>query len=123
MYREAEHHLAQGAATGFAVADHLYQSELGTKLWYTNQSQVDHLFLFIEFYKRYADFEKMEASLVCLEGEVELRALHPNSCQTVNLHFIAIKGHLHTIEKIDLIDLDSQKLFHIPSILQIFVKT
>ncbi len=64
----------------------------------------------------------MEASLVCLEGEVELSPLLASSCQTVNLHFIAIKGHLHTIDNIDLIDLETQKRTRIRNILQVFVE-
>ncbi|TPX68395.1 hypothetical protein SpCBS45565_g03144 [Spizellomyces sp. 'palustris'] len=74
-----------------------------------------------EFLRRYLEMEKREASLVCLEHSIQLSALHPNTCQTVNLHFVAIKGLVHTIEDIQLIDRDSGGVMHLRNVLEIHV--
>ncbi|KAJ3054598.1 hypothetical protein HK097_001326 [Rhizophlyctis rosea] len=74
-----------------------------------------------EFLKRYQDVEKHEASIVCLENYVELRSLAPGTCQTVNLHFIAVKGHLHRIERVQVLDRDTNHAVDLRNVLDVYV--
>ncbi|KAJ3383222.1 hypothetical protein HDU92_004293 [Lobulomyces angularis] len=76
-----------------------------------------------DFYNRFIDFEKREASLVCLEEEVFLPTLYPNTCESINLHFIPIKGRLHKIDNILVYDLDNKTNFiELKDVLQIYVE-
>jgi hypothetical protein len=86
-----------------------------------------------DFYAGYMEFEKREATLICLEEESVLRfvcggyclmcrELKGNSCMTCNLHFIPIKGQLHTIEELRILDLDSGVVDVVGNCLSVFIK-
>ena len=60
-----------------------------------------------DLYNRHVEFEKREASLVCLETDAVIGPLEVGACQTVNLHFIPLKGQLHVIELVKVFDMDS----------------
>ncbi|KAL3901120.1 MAG: hypothetical protein SGCHY_000840 [Lobulomycetales sp.] len=73
------------------------------------------------FYSRYMEFEKREASIVCLEEETTLSPLAGKSCVTCNLHFVPIKGQLHTIKELIIVDLDSGEQDTIHNGLSVFI--
>ncbi|KAJ3254804.1 hypothetical protein HK104_007186, partial [Borealophlyctis nickersoniae] len=75
-----------------------------------------------EFLRRYEDVEKREASIVCLENNVELSPLPPNSCQAVNIHFIAVKGHMHRVERVQVYDRDSRHKMEVVNVLEVYVE-
>ncbi|KAI8592879.1 TRAPP trafficking subunit Trs65-domain-containing protein [Geranomyces variabilis] len=72
-----------------------------------------------DFLQRYTAMEQREASLVCLENNVELGPLRPNSCETVNLHFVALKGTSHVIEHIQLLDRKTGRVVDLRNVLEI----
>ncbi|KAJ3183870.1 hypothetical protein HDU87_005986 [Geranomyces variabilis] len=72
-----------------------------------------------DFLQRYTAMEQREASLVCLENNVELGPLRPNSCETVNLHFVALKGTSHVIEHIQLLDRKTGRVIDLRDVLEI----
>ncbi|KAI9209355.1 TRAPP trafficking subunit Trs65-domain-containing protein [Polychytrium aggregatum] len=76
-----------------------------------------------EMVESYTEDCKTDASLVCLESEVKLGPLRPNTCQSVYLHFIATKGNFHTLETIQVLDRDSGKIEELKNVLQIYVKS
>ncbi|KAI8815336.1 TRAPP trafficking subunit Trs65-domain-containing protein [Cladochytrium replicatum] len=73
-----------------------------------------------EFMTRYLEAERREASIVCLENNVRIGPLQPFTCQTVNLHFIAIKGSLHSIELVQLVDHDLRRVTDIRDVLTVY---
>jgi len=75
-----------------------------------------------EFLRRWAENEKLESSLICLENNINLGALYPNTCQNVNLHFIAIRGQIHTLKLVQLTDNESNMVMNIRNALQICVQ-
>ncbi|KAJ3159921.1 hypothetical protein HDU86_001185 [Geranomyces michiganensis] len=72
-----------------------------------------------DFLQRYTTMEQREASLVCLENNVELGPLRPNACETVNLHFVALKGTSHIIEHIQLLDRKTGRVIDLRDVLEI----
>ncbi|KAJ1537314.1 hypothetical protein HK096_007953, partial [Nowakowskiella sp. JEL0078] len=76
---------------------------------------------FSDFLDKSNELENMRASIVCVENNVKLGLLQNNTCQTVNLHFIPIKGHLHTIENIQLYDHDSNIVTDLKNVLIVHV--
>jgi len=75
-----------------------------------------------EFLRRWAENEKLESSLICLENNINLGALYPNTCQNINLHFIAIRGQIHTLKLVQLTDNESNMVMNIRNALQICVQ-
>lgn len=74
-----------------------------------------------DFYARYMEHETREATIVCLEEDTLLSTLAGNSCMTCNLHFIPIKGQLHCIEELRIIDVDSGDEDVIRNCLSVFI--
>ncbi|KAJ3024198.1 hypothetical protein HKX48_004471 [Thoreauomyces humboldtii] len=56
------------------------------------------------FMTTYSALEKHKAAVVCLENNIELGPLRPAACETVNLHFVAIKGRHVLIDRLQLVD-------------------
>ncbi|KAJ3045087.1 hypothetical protein HDV00_011812 [Rhizophlyctis rosea] len=54
------------------------------------------------------------------ENYVEL-GLAPNTCQTVNLHFIAVKGHLHRIERVQILDRETNQKVELRDVLEVYI--
>ena len=53
---------------------------------------------------------------------IKLSALYPNTCQNINLHFIAIRGQIHTLKLVQLTDNESNMVMNIRNALQICVQ-
>jgi hypothetical protein len=56
----------------------------------------------------------LKAAIVCLETEVQLkyasskrRPIPPQACQLIVLHFIVIKGQVHALPPISVVDTDT----------------
>ncbi|KAG0018114.1 hypothetical protein BGZ80_007533 [Entomortierella chlamydospora] len=60
-----------------------------------------------ELLRRHVDNETTEADIICLENNIRLSPLYPLTCQNLNLRFIAIKEQLHTIDLVQLVDIDT----------------
>ncbi|KAJ3128462.1 hypothetical protein HK098_004357 [Nowakowskiella sp. JEL0407] len=76
---------------------------------------------FEEYETRWTESERQEASLVCLENNIRLGPLLPGACQSVNLHFIPIKGHIHVIELIQVVDHDLRRIIDLSNVLMVHV--
>ncbi|TPX61072.1 hypothetical protein PhCBS80983_g01351 [Powellomyces hirtus] len=72
-----------------------------------------------DFLRRYSSMEKREASLVCLENNVELGPLRPSACETVNLHFVALKGITHNIDHVQLLDRKTGRVIDVRDVLEV----
>ncbi|KAI9099967.1 TRAPP trafficking subunit Trs65-domain-containing protein [Phlyctochytrium arcticum] len=76
-----------------------------------------------DFLRTYYNMEKREASLVCLENTVQLSPLNHNTCQTVNLHFVAIKGMIHSIDMLQLADRESGQIMDLGKVLEVHIES
>ncbi|RIA79575.1 TRAPP trafficking subunit Trs65-domain-containing protein [Glomus cerebriforme] len=74
-----------------------------------------------EFIKKYLETETPDADIVCLENNVRIGPLHPSTCESVALHFIAIKESLHMIELVQLVDNDTGFITNLRNVLEIHV--
>ena len=68
------------------------------------------------------EYEKREASIVCLKNQVVVPPLFSGSCQIANLHFIPIKGNLHTIEAIQLVDVETREVTTAYDVLRVYIE-
>ncbi|KAG9302788.1 hypothetical protein G9A89_009565 [Geosiphon pyriformis] len=59
-----------------------------------------------EFLKRYLEFETNEADIICLENNVRMGPLNPSTCESISLHFIAVRESLHVIDLVQLIKME-----------------
>ncbi|TPX44389.1 hypothetical protein SeMB42_g04338 [Synchytrium endobioticum] len=69
----------------------------------------------------YLSVSKRDASLVCLDNQIRLTPMSPNTTQTFNLHYIALRGHLHTLGTVELIDHDLKTVTSLTNVLSISV--
>ncbi|CAG8448199.1 2141_t:CDS:2 [Ambispora gerdemannii] len=74
-----------------------------------------------EFLKRYLEFETNEADIICLENNVRIGPLNPSTCESVSLHFIAIRESLHVIDLVQLVDNDTGFITNLRNVLEIYV--
>ncbi|CAI2179080.1 6958_t:CDS:2 [Funneliformis geosporum] len=74
-----------------------------------------------DFIKKYLETETPDADIVCLENNVRIGPLHPSTCESVALHFIAIKESLHMIELVQLVDNDTGFITNLRNVLEIHV--
>ncbi|CAG8631345.1 8094_t:CDS:2, partial [Funneliformis caledonium] len=89
-----------------------------------NVSQSNQLEPFLDesdFIKKYLETETPDADIVCLENNVRIGPLHPSTCESVALHFIAIKESLHMIELVQLVDNDTGFITNLRNVLEIHV--
>ncbi|KAJ3342686.1 hypothetical protein HDU83_005988 [Entophlyctis luteolus] len=73
-----------------------------------------------EFVDRLLEAESQEAALICLENDLELGIITSNSCKSVHLHFIALRGNLHTIEALDIVDKSSGDRIELRKFMQVY---
>ncbi|KAH6596784.1 hypothetical protein BASA50_004930 [Batrachochytrium salamandrivorans] len=71
---------------------------------------------------RYTQQHHEEVSIACLESRMDLSTISPNACHLVNLHYIAIKGQVHKLPSIEVLDRDSGNRTTIKEPLQVFVE-
>ncbi|KAJ3242300.1 hypothetical protein HDU81_005052 [Chytriomyces hyalinus] len=76
-----------------------------------------------KFLRRLSQIEQREGTLFCLETEFLIGKLAPGSCHSVHLHFIALRGNLHSIEAVDIEDLDTKKKIQLKDCLQVYAQT
>ncbi|CAM0139125.1 hypothetical protein VKS41_007843 [Umbelopsis sp. WA50703] len=76
-----------------------------------------------EFIRQFLDNETQEADLVALESNVRLSPLDPSTSQNVSIRFIAVKDSLHTIDIIQLVDMDTGFVTNLRNVLEIFVES
>ncbi|CAG8504112.1 13440_t:CDS:2 [Ambispora leptoticha] len=74
-----------------------------------------------EFLKRYLEFETNEADIICLENNVRIGPLNPSTCESLSLHFIAVRESLHVIDLVQLVDNDTGFITNLRNVLEIFV--
>ncbi|KAJ3011025.1 UNVERIFIED_CONTAM: hypothetical protein HDU68_001860 [Siphonaria sp. JEL0065] len=74
------------------------------------------------FMSRLVDAECREASMFCLENNFELGNMAVGSCQSVHLHFIALRGNLHTIEAVDIVDVENGQVFELRKFMQVYAE-
>jgi len=74
-----------------------------------------------EFIRQFLENETQEADLVAIENNVRLSPLDPSTSQTVSIRFIAVKDRLHTIDIIQLVDLDTGFVTNLRNVLEIYV--
>ena len=72
--------------------------------------------------KIYAKQTLDQSSIACLESRMDLSTIPGNGCQLVNLHYIVIKGQIHSLPVIQLLNRDTNTVLHVKSDLQIFVE-
>ncbi|KAI8929758.1 hypothetical protein BC831DRAFT_441976 [Entophlyctis helioformis] len=73
------------------------------------------------FVRMYSLQNEDEVSIACLEGRMDLRPIPPNACQLVNLHYIVIKGQIHRLPPIVVLDRDTDTRSTIRDALVLFV--
>eukprot|EP00842_Homolaphlyctis_polyrhiza_P003278 jgi/Hompol1/3951/HPOL_003411-RA len=61
----------------------------------------------ISLVEHYVKQGQDEVSIACLESRMDLRPIPPNACQLVNLHYIVIKGQIHKLPAMDVLDRDT----------------
>ncbi|KAJ3063637.1 hypothetical protein HDU98_000552, partial [Podochytrium sp. JEL0797] len=61
-----------------------------------------------------------EASLFCLENDFELGLPPVGACQSIHLHFIALRGNLHSIEAVDIVDVETGGVVELRKFMQVF---
>lgn len=96
-----------------------------------------------EMIQRYAELEHEGTSMVCLEDQVRLEwvflmyfctfiiiliylqhsILPPNTCQFVNLHFMALKSQVHRIQEVEVYDSESGKSSTLYDVLEIYASS
>ncbi|KAF0403452.1 TRAPP trafficking subunit Trs65-domain-containing protein [Gigaspora margarita] len=89
-----------------------------------NGSQTNQLEPFIEeadFIRKYLEHETPDADIVCLENNVRIGPLNPSTCESVALHFIAIKEAMHVIDLVQLVDNDTGFITNLRNVLEIYV--
>ncbi|KAI8987985.1 TRAPP trafficking subunit Trs65-domain-containing protein [Mycotypha africana] len=74
------------------------------------------------FLKQYFENETHEADIICLENNVRLSPLGPSTSQSVDIQFIAVKDKLHTIDLIQLVDLDTGFVTNLRQVLEVYVE-
>lgn len=74
-----------------------------------------------QLFQAWTQNDKREATMVCLEKKIVISNLAPNRCYETRLHFIILKSHLHTIDKLRLIDTDTQQVTILRRVLQLYV--
>ncbi|CAO3620922.1 unnamed protein product [Mucor hiemalis] len=75
-----------------------------------------------EFLRQYFENETHEADIICLENNVRLSPLGPSTSQSVDIQFIAVKEKLHTIDLVQLVDLDTGFVTNLRHVLEVFVE-
>ncbi|KAI8822498.1 uncharacterized protein EV422DRAFT_566186 [Fimicolochytrium jonesii] len=73
--------------------------------------------------RNYQALESREVAIVCLENFVELGPLRPGACETLNLHFVGMKGMFHYIDHIQLRDRISGRTLNLRDVCEIHVDT
>ncbi|CAG8514819.1 10100_t:CDS:2 [Acaulospora colombiana] len=74
-----------------------------------------------EFLSRHLESEIPEAGIICLNNNIQIGPLRPSTCESVSLHFIAMKESLHPIELIQLIDAETGYITNLRNTLEILV--
>ncbi|RHZ59337.1 hypothetical protein Glove_364g31 [Diversispora epigaea] len=74
-----------------------------------------------DFIKKYFENETPDADIVCLENNVRIGPLHPATCESVPLHFLAIKEGMHVIDLVQLVDNDTGFTTNLRNVLEIYV--
>ncbi|CAJ0752050.1 5464_t:CDS:10 [Entrophospora sp. SA101] len=75
----------------------------------------------IEPYMDETEHETSDADVICLENNVRIGPLNPSTCESVTLHFIAVKESLHSIELIQLVDDDTGFITNLRNVLDVYV--
>ncbi|KAJ3286368.1 hypothetical protein HDU79_006550 [Rhizoclosmatium sp. JEL0117] len=74
------------------------------------------------FLNKLIESEAREANIFCLESNFDLGEIPVGSCQSIHLHFIALRGNLHTLEALNVIDEDDNKVIELRKFLQIYAQ-
>nr|CAG8526588.1 5342_t:CDS:10 [Entrophospora candida] len=74
-----------------------------------------------DFIKKSLEHETSDADVICLENNVRIGPLNPSTCESVTLHFIAVKESLHSIELIQLVDDDTGFITNLRNVLDVYV--
>lgn len=74
-----------------------------------------------EIVKRAMEDAKKEANIVCLENNIRLGPLSPNTTSSVTLHFVPLKPYLQRIPCIQLYDHDNEDMISLKDIGEVFV--
>ncbi|EGF80045.1 hypothetical protein BATDEDRAFT_89243 [Batrachochytrium dendrobatidis JAM81] len=72
--------------------------------------------------EKYISQQHEEVSIACLENRIDLNPIPPNACHLANLHYIVIKGQVHKLPPIEVLDTDSGTRTTIKEALQVFVE-
>ncbi|CAG8532900.1 5196_t:CDS:2, partial [Racocetra fulgida] len=65
--------------------------------------------------------EESDSDIICLENNVRIGPLNPSTCESVALHFIAIKESMHIIDLVQLVDNDTGFITNLRNVLEIYV--
>ncbi|CAG8600968.1 34654_t:CDS:2, partial [Racocetra persica] len=87
-------------------------------------SQANQLEPFMEesdFIRKYLEHETPDSDIICLENNVRIGPLNPSTCESVALHFIAIKESMHIIDLVQLVDNDTGFITNLRNVLEIYV--
>ncbi|KAL2917243.1 hypothetical protein HK105_203308 [Polyrhizophydium stewartii] len=71
---------------------------------------------------KYVQQHNDQVSIACLESRIDLSTIPPRACQLVNLHYIVIKGQIHRLPPIDVLDRDTSARTTIRDALQLLVE-
>ncbi|CAG8533524.1 9987_t:CDS:2 [Acaulospora morrowiae] len=74
-----------------------------------------------EFLGRHLESETPEAGIFCLNNNVQIGPILPSTCESVTLHFIAMKESLHPIELMQLVDTETGQMTNLRNVLEILV--
>ncbi|ORX95520.1 hypothetical protein K493DRAFT_314954 [Basidiobolus meristosporus CBS 931.73] len=75
-----------------------------------------------DFLRRQVEHEKSQATMLCLESNVQLSPLQPSSCQKIQLHLITTTEHLHTLLPIQILDTDTGSITNLRDVLEFYVE-
>ncbi|CAG8620646.1 15022_t:CDS:2, partial [Dentiscutata heterogama] len=74
-----------------------------------------------DFIRKYLEHETPDSDIICLENNVRIGPLNPSTCESVALHFIAIKESMHIIDLVQLVDNDTGFITNLRNVLEIYV--
>ncbi|CAG8731072.1 1732_t:CDS:2, partial [Acaulospora morrowiae] len=74
-----------------------------------------------DFIRKFLEHETPDSDIVCLENNVRIGPLNPSTCESISLHFIAIKDSMHVIDLVQLVDNDTGFITNLRNVLEIYV--
>ncbi|CAG8571871.1 25017_t:CDS:2 [Cetraspora pellucida] len=74
-----------------------------------------------DFIRKFLEHETPDSDIICLENNVRIGPLNPSTCESVALHFIAIKESMHIIDLVQLVDNDTGFITNLRNVLEIYV--